>query len=643
MADSTLVKRCAVNRTKRQAMQESAMVDVYAQRAVMKASRYIKLRTSTGSPEDIAFYRNHNPLRRTFLTPHPSHEYTAEYLEGFGGPLDRAVAREEPVLQDKLWSGWLVWKYQSRFLLADSAKSTFQPWDPAATPAIEAMKRLARSTSFWDKLSTHFSEENYHETTVMDNVANVKSLVQLMEEEIFSVLRPVIDKLISDKDQNKQRGAAELLAGLLGGSKNWPTDAQDRLWAWFTPKLDQILGANVKTDTLTIWSSFLEYILSNRDPRRVQPLVDWLVKKGLSVDFNSESSFEPIKMTFFIRTMIESLGWRFAPWAPAFLKVYWSQIGCEHDEVTSYIAEALVSFCKISWRPTPSQPLAEVFVRECASRPPDDDIMGLEHGYHLDALLNLVAEFPEMRENRLPGALAPRSPYDRKLMTRLQELNASSMFQYIIPMLPELFKAAELQDHDALARRSQTLLTALCGVTPPLSKLPDLLDVIFVTIRKSPSWRIRSNTLPMLQILYFRQAPIISEEMVVRIQDVLSECLSDEVVEDRFVREASRITLPSRNTPKYASELRRLHAAVLGVTALIDAFPYSVPSWLPELIGDVLSRHTYDPIPISTTVRKCATKFKETHQDTWHEDSLKFDEEQMSALATLLAGSSYYA
>lgn len=731
MADSALVKRCAVNRSKRHAMQESAMVDVrdlllriaedprthwkysitairllrtlirrdsplhashveylltqthadhpsmryYAQRAVMKASRYIKLRTSTGSPEDIAFYRNHNPLRRTFLTPQPSHEYTAEYLESFKGPLDRAVAREEPVLQDKLWSGWLVWKYQSRFLIADSTKSTFQPWDPVSTPAIEVIKRLARSTSFWDKLSTHFSEENYHETTVMDNVANVKSLVQLMEEDIFPVLRQVIEKLISDKDQNKQRGAAELLAGLLGGSKHWPTDAQDRLWAWFTPILDQVLGTNVKTDTLTIWSSFLEYVLSNKDPRRVQPLVDWLVKKGLSVDFNSESSFEPIKMTFFIRTMIEALGWRFAPWAPAFLKVYWSQIGCEHDEVTSYIAEALMSFCKISWRPTPSQPIAEVFVRECATWPSDDDIMGLEHGYHLDALLNLVAEFPEMRENRLPGALAPRSPYDRKLMTiirwlftGLQEVNASSMFQYIIPMLPELFKAAELQDHDALARRSQTLLTALCGVTPPLPKLPNLLDVIFVTIRKSPSWRIRSNTLPMLQILYFRQAPIISEEMVVRIQDVLSECLSDEVVEvreraaitlsgilrcsprrtilllkDRFVREASRITLPSRNTPKYASALRRLHAAVLGVTALIDAFPYSVPSWLPELIGDVLSRHTYDPIPISTTVRKCATKFKETHQDTWHEDSLKFDEEQMSALATLLAGSSYYA
>lgn len=131
--------------------------------------------------------------------------------------------------------------------------------------------------------------------------------------------------------------------------------------------------------------------------------------------------------------MIDSLGWRFAPWTPAVLKVYWDQIGCEHDEVsgnfdtrsvtlrlmrdlyqvTSYIAEAMVSFCKISWRPTPSEPTPEVFARECITRPPEDDIMGLEHGYHLEALSSLVAEFPALREKRNPGALAPRSQYDR--------------------------------------------------------------------------------------------------------------------------------------------------------------------------------------------------------------------------------------
>jgi hypothetical protein len=60
---------------------------------------------------------------------------------------------------------------------------------------------------------------------------------------------------------------------------------------------------------------------------------------------------------------------------------------------------------------------------------------------------------------------------------------------------------------------------------------------------------------------------------------------------------------------------------------------------MPELLSNVLAEHAYDPvrlpflvklcfadghsmqIPISLTVQKCASNFKKTHQDTWHEDS----------------------
>ena len=62
---------------------------------------------------------------------------------------------------------------------------------------------------------------------------------------------------------------------------------------------------------------------------------------------------------------------------------------------------------------------------------------------------------------------------------------------------------------------------------------------------------------------------------------------------------------------------------------------------MPALLTDVLAEHTYDPIPVSTTVRKCASNFKKTHQDTWHEDSTRFNDDQLSALSTLLTGSSY--
>ncbi|KAL0950827.1 hypothetical protein HGRIS_007589 [Hohenbuehelia grisea] len=171
-----------------------------------------------------------------------------------------------------------------------------------------------------------------------------------------------------------------------------------------------------------------------------------------------------------------------------------------------------------------------------------------------------------------------------------------------------------------------------------------------------------------MQFCTYRSVPLISEIKVVEILEVLCRCLDDEVVEvremaattlsgilrlsprrsvitlkDRFVRLAKNSNIPPRQSPEYARAIRQRHAAILGICALVDSYPYTVEKWMPELMAGVLAEHTYDPIPISTTVRKCASNFKKTHQDTWHEDSKKFNEEQLTALSTLLTGSSYYA
>jgi len=93
----------------------------------------------------------------------------------------------------------------------------------------------------------------------------------------------------------------------------------------------------------------------------------------------------------------------------------------------------------------------------------------------------------------------------------------------------------------------------------------------------------------------------------------------------------------------YNAAIRQRHAAILGICALVDSYPYTVERWMPDLLANVLAEHAYDPIPISLTVHKCASNFKKTHQDTWHEDSKRFTEDQLAALSTLLTGSSYYA
>lgn len=112
-------------------------------------------------------------------------------------------------------------------------------------------------------------------------------------------------------------------------------------------------------------------------------------------------------------------------------------------------------------------------------------------------------------------------------------------------------------------------------------------------------------------------------------------------LKDRFVRLAKNTNLPDRRSPSYASTLRQRHAAILGICALVESYPYTIERWMPELLTSVLAEHTYDPIPVSTTVRRCASNFRKTHQDTWHEDSKKFTEDQLAALSTLLTGSSY--
>jgi len=254
------------------------------------------------------------------------------------------------------------------------------------------------------------------------------------------------------------------------------------------------------------------------------------------------------------------------------------------------------------------------------------------------------------------------------LFQLLLDTSAISVFDYILPLMPELFRFTEVNDNEDLATRGNDVLVQMCGVSPPRSLINPIIDGIFEAIQSSPSWRVRLKALPLVQVFYFRQLPLISEVKVIEILEVLCKCLDDEVVDvremaattlsgilrlsprrhiltlrDRFVQLIRKSHIPPRQDPGYARSVRQRHAAILGVCALVDSVPYTVEKWTPDLLTNILAEHTYDPAPISTTVRKCARNFSRTHRDTWHEDSARFNEDQLAALSTLLTGSSYYA
>ncbi|VDN35061.1 unnamed protein product [Gongylonema pulchrum] len=89
------------------------------------------------------------------------------------------------------------------------------------------------------------------------------------------------------------------------------------------------------------------------------------------------------------------------------------------------------------------------------------------------------------------------------------------------------------------------------------------------------------------------------------------------------------------------SDERIRHAGVLALSAIVLAYPYSVPSFLPEVLMQ-LCPHTSDKQPMQGTAKKALSEFKRTHQDSWHEHKMQFSEDQLSILTDLLVSPNYY-
>ena len=72
------------------------------------------------------------------------------------------------------------------------------------------------------------------------------------------------------------------------------------------------------------------------------------------------------------------------------------------------------------------------------------------------------------------------------------------------------------------------------------------------------------------------------------------------------------------------------------------AFPYTMPDFIPSILVELVNNLSL-PSPIQTTVKRTMAEFRRTHQDTWHEDVLKFTSDQLEIVSEVLVSPSYYA
>ncbi|XP_071454240.1 proteasome activator complex subunit 4-like [Hetaerina americana] len=306
---------------------------------------------------------------------------------------------------------------------------------------------------------------------------------------------------------------------------------------------------------------------------------------------------------------------------------------------------------------------------------------------------NVVGETTQMMKkvqvsNKIVNSSSPKDPEKEKAIRLLKTVckwitgsssravyGARSEFYSFFPLI------CQMESYDVDEDLVSTCTVTLAHLSHSLV-LPSLVPVALSSIRQvaqCSSWWARSTVLDYLQVLVFHNmATVMSEDSwVEEVTNLVLEPLEDERVEVRekaaqvlggllhcgFV--ASKETLLELFKKKCTTKLVRLnkrdggagskgsaekassaillrHSGILGLCAFINAHPYDVPEFLPDIFL-ILGNHLSDPQPIPSTIRKTLCDFKRTHQDNWLEHQEKFSEEQLTVLTEMIVPPSYYA
>ncbi|EIW86450.1 hypothetical protein CONPUDRAFT_78796 [Coniophora puteana RWD-64-598 SS2] len=631
-----------------------------ALKAITKLTAHIKVRSYAKSDQELWLCEWKSPWARHIPVSNPS-----EFLESLHHPVEQTK-----FYVDKIITGFLLWAPSIKVYTIEDANATHIELEDQSKSALSSMKSMLTS-AYWSQLLSLWTQETTSSRSSDSDTLrreHCRYIVVLSKSfrELPEALLDAVEPLLSDTDKFKQRAAAEILSGLIRGAKHWPRAPLDSLWSWIMSRFDRTFS-QVRPDTAQFWEQFLAICLQNRDPRRNQPLVNWIL--ALHIDFQGDSAFTMTKTLSVLSVLIDALGIRFAPHAEKYTKLLFENAHTGYAELRISIGNMLLSISRNTWSPT--YPSVGSLLEAC--RNTEDPLRTANEDFSRH-IVQIQQDLARLKNERLPPPRSSQSDYDNVSMTVLlwcwisfHAPEACLSYRGVVTLLPDFIKMSELNDNTELQRYSSGVLYVLSAVYFPPTYVESILNILIDSVKKSQSWRITLNILPALVVFFFRNLLSISPDGVSKVTDLLLNCLMDENIEvretasttlsslvrcserqridplkKRFVTLERKTQLPARSHPEYAITLRKLHSAILGLCALIESFPYSVEPWMPPLT-EVLARHSTDPPPISTTIRKCASDFKKTHQDTWHTDQLAFDEDQLQSLSSMLVGTSYYA
>jgi proteasome activator subunit 4 len=430
------------------------------------------------------------------------------------------------------------------------------------------------------------------------------------------------------------------------------------VWEYVFPIVRGIFQDGLTPENSGYWTTFLHVVLQSKDPRRGWPLVDWLA--SFRLDMESNAAFKESSKVHLLTQCICDAGWHFRLEKPI-LEDFMKHLDHPYKGVREAMGQTIASIFRTRYHESYKDVDTLIKAQKDASS------IGVRPYQPTDEFSKTITEvFDRLevwRQERPAGQQTPSSYTSggKTVLLWLDSTLSSYECTSLVKFFPDVFMEQLLHMMDI--KEDPELQSLAYHVFRHLPNIPhrqgedaEFIAALIRIGRNATSWHQRLRILINIQVIYFRRLFLMSEEQQQSMFDCVSAMLSDTQLEvrmgaattlsgmircspiafrdrqvstlkEKFTKQLNKNPLPKKRNPGTpTTEQGKLvltrHAAVLGLGALIQAFPYQSPppAWLPDVLATLARKAAADPGMVGKSVKTVLADFKKTRQDTWHVD-----------------------
>ena len=617
------------------------------------------------SYEDYLLEKQNIPAKIEVTTRRDNPSWTADFLAKFAQPeADYYVDYDHP--------GWLVW---GETVPARQANPRFDiEYDEVETKVREQIgKHLDRAWfsaffAFLKQEPRDATADRFRVTSAMVLGYTFDLLHSGQTVATFTDIQELVQELWSGTpDKHQHRATAEVLGALLSSTDDKPLDYCTQIWEYVFPRVQQVFSDGLNPENITYWTVFLHLTTQGKDPRRSWPLVDWLA--SFRLDMESNAAFKESSKIRLLSQSVNDFGWHFQLEKPILANLL------QHlDHPYKGVREAIGTALSIIYRTRHHESYKDVPTLIQSQK--ESSSLGVRPykptAEFASTITEIFEKIEKWRHERTPGHQTPSSytSGSKTVLLWLDTTLASHECIQLLQFFPNVFMEQLLYMMDV--KEDQELQSLAYHVFRHLPNIPhragedaEMIEALIRIGTTSPLWHQRLRVLINMQVIYFRRLFLISSDHQKALMDCVATMLEDTQLEVRLgasttlsgIVRCSPVALRSRivedlnakftkmlldsplpkkprngvstpgtgtstPTPEHNKLVLTRHAAVLGLGALVQAFPYKSPppSWIPSVLTTLANKANNDPGMVGKSVKSILSDFKKTRQDTWQLD-----------------------